>query len=426
MTSRPSASSISSSLGKGKVTLKLTNYELFRTECRFLYGSLGKHIYSCLNDPSYELPPAPTYTDTLDLPGVPAGHYLYSEVINGIVTMKLDAATISFYQKATADHETKLLNYAYLESAVLQDIYSRISPMSLQQMSTFAGVTFNTVYRISLIKTWKLIKESHDSPASDKLLECTADIVHLNMASDQDFFDYLEQASLARQAFESNFAAYLEKPLKVYLDLLLTVSVVGGLNKSTLEFDPAIQAVRLLNLNTPPPSDIFPGVQKLLLNAHQTRSLLLQKQPIVMSNSSITANSSMTTTVVSKCAKCAVTIPLVVDENGVKLRNYCSKCHNENYQKRKLSEKAAAAAGKTHVERGKIPHKQPSAAGGKGKKVDKVEVAKVAALKVAAAQSFAGTTANLAVSAVSASHHYLLNEGEHCESEYEGEEEDTN
>ena len=426
MASRPSASSISSSLGKGKVILKLTNYEQFRTECRFLYGPLGKHIYSCLNDPNYELPPAPTYTDTLVLPGVPAGYYLYSEVINGVVTMKLDAATISLYQKAVTDHDTKLLNYAYLESAVLQDMYSRVSPVSMQQMSTFAGVEFNTVYRISLIKSWKLIKESHDSPASDKLLECTADIVHLNMGPEQDFFDYLEQASLARQAFESNFASYLEKPLKVFLDLLLTVSVVGGLNKSTLEFDPAIQAVRLLDLNKPAPSDIFPGIQKQLLNAHQTRSLLLQKQPITMSNSSITANSSMTSTVVSKCAKCQVTIPLVVDEHGVKVRNYCTKCHNENYQKRKQSEKAAAAAGKTHVEKGKIPLKQSSAAGGKGKKVDKVEVTKVAAPKIAAAQSFAGTTANLAVSAVSTSHHYLLDEGDHAESEYDEEGDDTN
>ena len=78
------------------------------------------------------------------------------------------------------------------------------------------------------------------------------------------------------------------------------------------------------------------------------------------------------------------------------------------------------------MEKGKIPHKQTSAAGGKGKKVDKVEVVKVAAPKVATAQSFTGSTSNLAVSAVSASHHYLLNEGEHSESEYDVEEEDTN
>ena len=416
-----------SSLGKGKIILSFENVDEFCQEALQCYCPLSNHMNSLLTDKKYIFPSAPHFTDTLNIPGVPTDHLIYGERDTmGVITMKLDSATLKCYREDTESHISKYNAAKLQESAVLADLRSRFSETSASQIKFFSGSDYATD-SLSLSKMWWAIKASHEKANTIKMLEVISNVLNIISSGSESFYEYTDRVTSAYKQFETTFSNYLDKPLKSFADVMLVLSLVGGLNQSGGVFDTAIQKIRQIDFSTPSLLPIFPTVLKHLVEAHHSSSLLVSKSKHTFGMSA-EANSSVSLTK-AQCAKCKIPIERIVDQYGVS-KSFCKPCSNLNYQEKKTkylerkktreqttTEKKNST--KTKVSETKTPSKQtsPSTAPSSVPKATKP----VIALKPASAGNFAGSTPNLAMSA---SHHFLLNQGENPESEFENDDEE--
>ena len=407
-----SSNQLMSVMGKGKIILTQHTVDAFIRENIGIFGGLEDDLYLLLTQGiNYKAPIGPSFSDTVDLPGLPKGYLLYAELdTNGDIKMKMDSANIKALMDACEAFRIKANQRKLLQGMVLADIRSRFSATSENQIKFAAGASYETD-RLDLSKMWNLIKSSHEMASSTKMLETIQSVLNLNM-DQNDFFAFTEQAANAYTDFENVFSCYWQKPLKDFADLLLTLSVIGGLNKSDQVFDSAMNIIRAMDLSKPSTTPIYPKIMELLLQANHTRTYLDSKSTHYGMSAVPVANSTITTTVVSKCAKCAINIPHVVNAQGVVQRSHCSKCHFEILKAKRIADKEAKKNGKSTTDR-KIPLKEKALVKTTGNIIYKGTLP-----KAASAVNFSGTNQNLALSS---SHHFLV-EGQHPESEFSDEE----
>ena len=383
------------------------------------FSPISKHMNSVLTNPAYEYPKPPHYTDTLDLPGVPPNHLIYGERdATGVITMKLDSASVKSFRDDTELYNNKYNTVKLQESMVLANIRSRFSETSAQHIKFTSGANYPTD-SLSLSKTWWLIKSSHEKANTIRMLEVVTNLLNVSMNSNEDFYSYTDKMAISYKLFESTFANYLDKPMKHFADLLLVLSLVGGLNQINGVFDTAIQRIRLIDFSTPANLPHYPVILPLLVQANHSSSLLTNKNRTSYGMTA-EANSSINPTVKGQCIKCKTPIDQLLNRWG-KVKNCCDPCYEKRKGKqsteRRTTNKNENSAAK--VSETKPPSKQTSSS--TTPPVPKSAIKSVTNAKPATVGNFAGAIPNLAMSA---SHHFLLNQGENPESELEYEDDD--
>ena len=192
------------------VTLTLTTLDVFINDCLGKYCGLGENINSILTDDNYVPESSPMWNDEINLPGYPAGHHLYASVdpATGLLSPKLDLASVESLKKAIREFKSQQANTLIMENVVLRDLLGKISPISLAQMKSHAGQTFNDD-RLSLAKIWKLIKASHAKANTTTMIESIQFLTNLQMGSSESYFEYLERSTDLYNSFNSVFKPYL-------------------------------------------------------------------------------------------------------------------------------------------------------------------------------------------------------------------------
>ena len=297
---------------------------------------------------------------------------------------------------------------------VLANIRSRFSETSAQHIKFTSGINYPTD-SLSLSKIWWLIKSSHEKANTIKMLEVVTNLLDVSMTSNEDFYSYTDKMAIAYKLFEATFSNYLEKPMKHFADLLLVLSLVGGLNQVNGVFDTAIQKIRLIDFSAPATLPHYPVILPLLVQANHSSSLLINKNKTSYGMTA-EANASINSTAKTPCTKCKTPMEQSLNQYG-KPKTLCTPCFLEK-RKAERSTTSRKPSTKTKVSETKTPVKPtPSST----TPASALKTKLVINAKPASVGNFAGATPNLAMSA---SHHFLLNQGENPESELEYEDDD--
>ena len=383
------------------VILTLSNYDLYADSVLFRVGGLSDDIKKIIMQ-TYIEDTGPSWDQPIKIDNFPAGHYLWADKdSNGNLTPKLDAASIESLTKAISNFKVARASSLLLESYVLREIVNSISPMSLAQIKAYAGASFEED-RLSLPKFWKIVKDSHAKANTTTMLESLQNIIHLNMNENEDYYGYLEKVSQSSRNFSSVFKLYMDLPLKTFVDLLMSLCTIGGLNKANNEFDTAIHEVRNMDLGTPSKTPLFEVIIALLTKAHHTRTLLVNKpnlQGLTAIPNTQSPLQALQSEVLSTCKDCSQSMPRAIDRNTNKPFPRCKSCYMEAVNAKKLALKPSG--------------KEPKSTSNTKIKLNSVTP------KVANTHSFAGSTPKLTASSavMSESQQYLMNNG--CNENFE-------
>jgi hypothetical protein len=323
------------------VTLTITNLDLFADSILFCFGGLAPEIKEIFINEKYVIKSGPSWKEPVAIEGFPADQYLWAEVqSDGTLKPKLDMASIESLKKAIKDFKSLQTASLLLENFVLREIVNRISPTSMAQIRAFAGAKFNDD-RLSLPKFWKLIKDSHAKANTTTMIETLYNVINLSMSQDEDFYEYAQRSSESFKSFNSVYKLYLELPLKTFVDLLMSLCTIGGLNKNNNVFDTAIHDIRQMDLGTPSATPIFESIMALLTKAHHTRTLLVNKPSLQGLSSTIDVPSTppvaLMSEIIDSCKKCKKSMPRVIDKNTNDPQPYCRPCYNDVIAAKKVA-----------------------------------------------------------------------------------------
>ena len=392
---------------KEAVVLNFNNLDSFVEFTLAKHGSISPHILKVLTDPTYTGKISPKWNDMITFEGFPVGHYLWATLDSstGALSPKLDIASIESLKKALREFDEYQLKTLATENTVLTEITSRISSISSSQIKAFAGNDY-VIDSLNLSKMWKLIKSSHEKANTTTMIETMQAVTNLQQGSAEDYYSFIERADNAYRVFSSVFSLFLSQDLSVFVDLLMSLSVVGGLDKNSNVYDTAIQEIRLMDLSTPS-APIYSSIIALLTKSYHTRCLLESKAPNLMGLAASVesplqlALSTITNTVADNCSQCGCIIPHFVDPKNQKVRHMCKTCWTTHVIAKKKSSKLLNTR-PTSVPL--IPFKTATPK-------------PAAPAKSATAVNFAGTNAKLtaASSTLSASQQFLSNYGSYDE-----------
>jgi hypothetical protein len=285
-------------------------------------------VLKLLTDPTYFGKTPPSWKVMIVFDGYPTGVYLWATLdpVTNVLSPKTDIASIESFKKALREYEESQLKVLATENLALTEIVSRISSVSASQIKAFGGPSYLTD-SLNLKKMWSLIQLSHAKANTTTMIETLQSVTNLQQLIGEDYYKYVERADDASRSFKSVFALFVDQPLSTFIDLLMSLSVISGLDKSNNIYDTAIQEVRGMDLSTPPTLPIYPKIIALLTRSYHTRCLLENKPPNLMGLSSTIKPPVVTSPSTINCSKCNCSIPNSIDPKNNKVKHMCKKCY---------------------------------------------------------------------------------------------------